>query len=47
MTSTPDHSHVIVELEKHPAALLAAYEEAKERVVTAVGSSLALKWAEE
>jgi hypothetical protein len=47
VTSTPDHSHVIAELEKHPAALLAAYEEAKDRVFAAVGSASALKWAEE
>jgi len=47
VTSKPDHSHVIAELEKHPAALLVAYEEAKDRVITTVDSASALKWAEE
>ena len=47
MTSTPDHSHVLTELQKHPAALLAAYEAAIDDVTAVVGSGSALRWAEE
>ena len=47
MTSTPDHSHVLAELQKHPAALLAAYEAAVDDVTAVVGPGSALRWAEE
>ena len=47
MTSQSDHTHVTVELEKHPAALLAAYEAAKDAVMATVGDASALRWAEE
>jgi nitric oxide reductase NorD protein len=47
VTSTPENQHVMTELLKHPAALMAAYEGATEEVAKAVGPQSALKWAEE
>ena len=47
MTSTPDNDHVLSELEKHPAALMAAYEAAKEEVGSVIGPAPALRWAED
>jgi len=44
---TPDRSHVLAELQKHPAALLAAYEEAHADVETVLGPAPAIRWAEE
>ena len=38
---------MIEELEKHPAALIAAYEASRDAVIKTVGSASALRWAEE
>ena len=47
MTDTPDYKLVVTELEKHPAALVAAFEAARDEVSSVVGPAPALRWAEE
>ena len=47
MTENPSYQHITTELEKHPAALLAAFEAAREEVQAVVGPAPAIKWAEE
>ena len=47
MTSIPEFEHVLAELQKHPAALMAAYDSARADVSSAVGPVPALRWAEE
>jgi nitric oxide reductase NorD protein len=47
LTSQSEHAHVITELEKHPAALLAAYQAGIDDLTTVLGGAAALHLAEE
>ena len=44
---TNEHDTIIEELRKHPSALLSAYEGAHDSVVSVIGPSPALRWAQE